>query len=116
MLRGGFTDQVVSTGSDLQFVLQIAEAVLYGPRSAGWAKPKIGIGADVNRDMRDRPDLTPEGPDILESTITPKAGMPASVPVPHSRWNDLPEAELTARGYRSGSTGCRPPLWRPPKG
>ena len=57
----------------LQFVLQIAEAVLYGPRSAGWAKPKIGIGADVNRDMRDRPDLTPEGPDILESTITPKA-------------------------------------------
>ncbi|MBB5762282.1 homoserine O-succinyltransferase [Methylorubrum rhodesianum] len=28
------------------------------------------------------------------------AGMPASVPVPHSRWNDLPEAELTARGYR----------------
>lgn len=28
------------------------------------------------------------------------AGMPTSVPVPHSRWNDLPEAELTARGYR----------------
>ena len=55
----------------LQFVLQIAEAVLYGPRSAGWAKPKIGIGADVNRDMRDRPDLTPEGPDPLESTMKP---------------------------------------------
>ncbi|GAA0272130.1 hypothetical protein LNAOJCKE_4343 [Methylorubrum aminovorans] len=57
----------------IQFVLQIAEALLYGPRAAGWAKPKIGIGADVNRDMRDRPDLTPEGPDPLESTITPKA-------------------------------------------
>lgn len=57
----------------IQFVLQIAEAVLYGPRAAGWAKPKIGIGADVNRDMRDRPDLTPEGPDPLESTMTPKA-------------------------------------------
>lgn len=28
------------------------------------------------------------------------AGMPPSVPVPHSRWNDLPEAALTARGYR----------------
>ncbi|CAX23626.1 MAG: TRAP transporter small permease [Methylorubrum extorquens] len=55
----------------VQFVLQITEAVLYGPRAAGWAKPKIGIGADVNRDMRDRPDLTPEGPDPLESTITP---------------------------------------------
>lgn len=57
----------------VQFVLQITEAVLYGPRAAGWAKPKIGIGADVNRDMRDRPDLTPEGPDPLESTITPTA-------------------------------------------
>lgn len=57
----------------IQFVLQIAEALLYGPRAAGWAKPKIGIGADVNRDMRDRPDLTPEGPDPLESTMTPKA-------------------------------------------
>ena len=57
----------------VQFVLQITEAVLYGPRAAGWAKPKIGIGADVNRDMRDRPDLTPEGPDPLESTIKPTA-------------------------------------------
>lgn len=28
------------------------------------------------------------------------AGMPASMPVPHSRWNDLPEAALAARGYR----------------
>ncbi|AMB47944.1 homoserine O-succinyltransferase [Methylobacterium sp. AMS5] len=28
------------------------------------------------------------------------AGLPPSVPVPHSRWNDLPEQALTARGYR----------------
>lgn len=28
------------------------------------------------------------------------AGLPATVPVPHSRWNDLPEPELNARGYR----------------
>ncbi|WP_232629360.1 homoserine O-succinyltransferase MetA [Methylobacterium sp. Leaf118] len=27
------------------------------------------------------------------------AGMPAVMPVPHSRWNDLPEADLAARGY-----------------
>ena len=27
------------------------------------------------------------------------AGMPAMTPVPHSRWNDLPEADLAARGY-----------------
>ncbi|TFZ60625.1 TRAP transporter small permease [Methylorubrum sp. Q1] len=63
----------------VQFVLQITEAVLYGPRAAGWAKPKIGIGADVNRDMRGRPDLTPEGPAPLESTITPTT--PTAAPV-----------------------------------
>lgn len=45
----------------LQFALQIAEALTYGRRAAGWAKPKIGLGADVNKDMRDRPDLTPDG-------------------------------------------------------
>ncbi|MFF8800094.1 MULTISPECIES: homoserine O-succinyltransferase [unclassified Methylobacterium] len=28
------------------------------------------------------------------------AGLPARVPVPHSRWNDLAEADLIARGYR----------------
>ncbi|MGU3536580.1 homoserine O-succinyltransferase MetA [Methylobacterium sp. A54F] len=28
------------------------------------------------------------------------AGAPAIVPVPHSRWNDLPAAELAAAGYR----------------
>ncbi len=27
------------------------------------------------------------------------AGMAPVMPVPHSRWNDLPEAELTAKGY-----------------
>ncbi|NEU13177.1 TRAP transporter small permease [Methylobacterium sp. BTF04] len=29
----------------LQFVLQIVEAFNYGPRSAGWADPKVGLGA-----------------------------------------------------------------------
>ena len=28
------------------------------------------------------------------------AGLPTRVTMPHSRWNDLPESELTARGYR----------------
>ncbi|KAB1077367.1 TRAP transporter small permease [Methylobacterium soli] len=45
----------------IQFALQIAEEVLYGAEKAGWAKPKIGIGADINRDVHGRPDLTPEG-------------------------------------------------------
>jgi len=27
------------------------------------------------------------------------AGLPATAPVPHSRWNDLPEPDLLARGY-----------------
>ena len=34
----------------LQFLLQIAEALNYGPRSAGWANPKVGLGADLNAD------------------------------------------------------------------
>ena len=50
----------------LQFVLQIAEALAYGPRAAGWAKPKIGIGADLNA------DLAPEGPDPMGQTVTAK--------------------------------------------
>lgn len=45
----------------IQFALQIAEEVLYGLDKAGWAKPKVGIGADINRDMQGRPDLTLEG-------------------------------------------------------
>lgn len=49
----------------LQFALQIAEGLTYGPRAAGWAEPKIGLGADVNRDMRDRPDLTPDGAEMI---------------------------------------------------
>ena len=53
----------------LQFVLQIAEALLYGPRAAGWAKPKIGIGADVNRDMHGAPGVTPRGPDPIGRTV-----------------------------------------------
>lgn len=45
----------------LQFALQIAEQILYGAQMAGWAKPKIGIGADVNRDLHGRSDVTPDG-------------------------------------------------------
>ncbi|MBY0258695.1 TRAP transporter small permease [Methylobacterium sp.] len=45
----------------VQFILQIAEEILYGAEKAGWAAPKIGVGADVNKDMHGRPDLTPEG-------------------------------------------------------
>ncbi|WP_311274268.1 TRAP transporter small permease [Methylobacterium sp. WCS2018Hpa-22] len=32
----------------LQFLLQIIEALTYGPRAAGWANPKVGLGADLN--------------------------------------------------------------------
>ncbi|WP_019905772.1 TRAP transporter small permease [Methylobacterium sp. 77] len=32
----------------LQFLLQIVEALTYGPRAAGWANPKVGLGADLN--------------------------------------------------------------------
>lgn len=50
----------------LQFALQIAEALAYGPRAAGWAKPKIGLGADLNRTIQ------PEGPDPMGRTVTAK--------------------------------------------
>lgn len=53
----------------LQFAMQIAEALLYGPRAAGWAKPKVGLGADLNKDMRGSPDITPEGPDPMGRTV-----------------------------------------------
>ena len=53
----------------LQFALQIAEGLVYGPRAAGWAKPKIGIGADVNKDMHGAPGVTPRGPDPMGQTI-----------------------------------------------
>lgn len=49
----------------LQLLLQIAEAVLHGPKAAGFDKPKIGVGADVNADMHGRPDVTPKGPDVM---------------------------------------------------
>jgi TRAP-type C4-dicarboxylate transport system permease small subunit len=45
----------------IQFALQIAEEVLYGAEKAGWANPKIGLGADLNRDTQGRPGLTPDG-------------------------------------------------------
>ncbi len=49
----------------VQFAVQIAEALAYGPGAAGWAAPKIGVGADVNADMRDRPELTPDGAGLV---------------------------------------------------
>ncbi|MGU3361066.1 TRAP transporter small permease [Methylobacterium sp. M6A4_1b] len=45
----------------IQFALQIAEEILYGAEKAGWANPKIGLGADLNRDTPARAGLTPEG-------------------------------------------------------
>ena len=56
----------------LQFALQIAEGLVYGPRAAGWAKPKIGLGADLNTDMHGAPEIAPRGPDPLGQTITAK--------------------------------------------
>ncbi|MCJ2014135.1 TRAP transporter small permease [Methylobacterium sp. J-076] len=53
----------------LQFALQIAEGLLHGPRAAGWAKPKVGLGADLNADMRGAPEITPEGPDPMGRTV-----------------------------------------------
>ena len=50
----------------LQFALQIAEALAYGPRAAGWAKPKIGLGADLNT------TTAPEGPDPMGRTVPVK--------------------------------------------
>ena len=35
----------------LQFVLQIIEAVLYGPKLAGWGAQKVGMAADLNKDL-----------------------------------------------------------------
>lgn len=56
----------------VQLALQIAEALVLGPRGAGWARPKIGIGADINRDTKGLPDATPEGPDPLGTTVRPE--------------------------------------------
>jgi TRAP-type C4-dicarboxylate transport system permease small subunit len=53
----------------LQIALQIAEAIRLGPSGAGWARPKVGIGADINRDMKGLPDATPAGPDPMGTTV-----------------------------------------------
>ena len=45
----------------IQFALQIAEEILYGAEKAGWANPKIGLGADLNRDTQRHPGGTPTG-------------------------------------------------------
>ena len=55
----------------LQIALQIAEAIRLGPSGAGWARPKIGLGADINRDMRGLPEATPAGPDPMGTTVRP---------------------------------------------
>ncbi|GLK67138.1 TRAP transporter small permease [Hansschlegelia plantiphila] len=34
-----------------QFVLQILEAVIYGPKLAGWGAQKIGMGADLTKNL-----------------------------------------------------------------
>ncbi len=57
----------------LQLALQIAEAIRLGPSGAGWARPKVGLGADINRDMKGRPDVTPAGPDPMGNTVRPGA-------------------------------------------
>jgi TRAP-type C4-dicarboxylate transport system permease small subunit len=59
----------------LQIALQIAEAIRLGPSGAGWARPKIGIAADINRDMKGLPDATPAGPDPMGTTVRPPGGM-----------------------------------------
>lgn len=41
----------------LQFLLQIIEALTYGPRAAGWANPKVGLGADLNKPSLNNPSL-----------------------------------------------------------
>ncbi len=56
----------------LQLALQIAEALAYGPRAAGWAKPKIGLGADINRDLHDAPEVGPRGPDPMGRIVPAK--------------------------------------------
>ena len=45
----------------IQFALQIAKEILYGAEKAGWANPKIGLGADLNRDTQGHPGGTPTG-------------------------------------------------------
>lgn len=34
-----------------QFVLQILEVAIYGPKLAGWGAQKIGLGADLRKDL-----------------------------------------------------------------
>ena len=53
----------------IQFAVQIVQALTYGPNSAGWVAPKIGVGADLNKDMHERPDATPRGTDPMGDTV-----------------------------------------------
>ena len=45
----------------LQFLLQIVEALSYGPRAAGWANPKVGLGADLNETSLNKTSLKTSG-------------------------------------------------------
>ena len=45
----------------LQFLLQIVEALSYGPRAAGWANPKVGLGADLNETSFNKTSLKTSG-------------------------------------------------------
>ena len=56
----------------IQFVVQIIEALAYGPNAAGWAAPKIGVGADLNATLKGRPDVTPRGTDPMGTTVGPQ--------------------------------------------
>ena len=70
----------------LQFVLQIAEALAYGPRAAGWAKPKIGVGADLAETAegaRLRAAGGPDGPDVMGSTPGGLGAAVGGVPAAH---------------------------------
>ncbi|WP_375455030.1 TRAP transporter small permease [uncultured Methylobacterium sp.] len=60
----------------LQFAVQIVQALAYGPDSAGWVAPKIGLGADLNADGKGRPALTPRGTDPMGGTV-PDTARPA---------------------------------------
>ena len=53
----------------IQFLVQIIQALTYGPNSAGWVAPKIGVGADLNADMHGRPDVSPRGTDPMGTTV-----------------------------------------------
>ena len=69
----------------IQFALQIAEEILYGAEKAGWANPKIGLGADLNRDTQGHSGATPGA--------TPTGTRPLGDPLA----NTVPDTKVTRR-------------------